>query len=197
MDSILLILTKGSNIIKKSCFNTDGEYSLTISSKDALGNVSVSDLTNKQADISFVVDKTLPLCNILNLKSDTTYGADEKNVQISVSDNIKLAKVSVFLNGDEIMNLSETELERLAQASQNISFDIKSKSSAQNLEVIFEDKAGNSDTVKISGFYVTTNPWIRFKNNPTLLILFSVVTIVITIAIVGLVIALKKKQKNH
>ncbi|MDE7156557.1 MAG: hypothetical protein K2O02_01075 [Lachnospiraceae bacterium] len=148
MDSILLILTKGSNTIKKSCFNTDGEYSLTISSKDALGNVSVSDLTNKQADISFVVDKTLPLCNILNLKSDTTYGADEKNVQISVSDNIKLAKVSVFLNGDEIMNLSETELERLAQASQNISFDIKSKSSAQNLEVVFEDKAGNSDTVK-------------------------------------------------
>lgn len=223
MDSILLILTKGSNTIelkegvdyslekrisdntwceyiytiKKSCFDTDGEYSLTISSKDALGNISVSDLKNKQADISFVVDKTLPLCNILNLKSDTTYVADVKNVQISVSDNIKLAKVSVSLNGDEIMNLSETELDRLAQDSQNISFDITSKSAAQSLEVVFEDKAGNSDTVKVSGFYVTTNPWIRFKNNPTLLILFSAVVIVITFATVGFVITVKKKHKNH
>ena len=223
MDSILLILTKGSNTIelkegvdyslekrisdntwceyiytiKKSCFDTDGEYSLTISSKDALGNISVNDLKNKQADISFVVDKTLPLCNILNLKSDTTYVADVKNVQISVSDNIKLAKVSVSLNGDEIMNLSETELDRLAQDSQNISFDITSKSTAQSLEVVFEDKAGNSDTVKLSGFYVTTNPWIRFKNNPTFLILFSAVVIVITFATVGFVIAVKKKHKNH
>ncbi|MCI8668523.1 MAG: hypothetical protein HFI34_03200 [Lachnospiraceae bacterium] len=223
MDSILLILTRGSNAIelkegadyslekrisentwceyiytiKKSCFAADGEYSLTISSKDALGNVSVSDLNNKQADISFVVDNTLPLCNILNLKSDATYGANEKKVEISVSDNIRLAKVLVFLNGDEIINLSETELEILAQESQNISFDITSKSTAQNLEVVFEDKAGNSDTVKVSNFYVTTNPWIRFKNDSTMLILFLAVAMVIAFGTVGTVITLKKKHKNH
>lgn len=196
MDSILLILTKGSNTIelkegrdyslekrvsettwceyiytvKKSCFDTDGEYSLTISSKDALGNVSVSDLKNKQADISFVVDKTLPLCNVLNLKSDTTYGADKKNVEISVSDNIRLAKVSVILNGDEILNLAEPELDSLAQEDQNISFDIASKSKAQSLEVLLEDKAGNRQKTEIRDFYVTTNPWIRFRTNPVWLV---------------------------
>lgn len=223
MNSILLILTKGSNTIelkegvdytlekkisadkwcqyiytiKKSCFDTDGEYSLTISSKDALGNISVSDLENKQADISFVVDKTLPLCNILNLKSNTTYAADGKNIELSVSDNIKLAKVSVFLNGVEIVDLSETELDRLAQADQNISFDITSKSTAQNLEVVFEDKAGNSDTVKISNFYVTTNPWIRFKTNPAWRILFIAGVVVITFGIIGIIVVKKKKKHNY
>ncbi len=221
MNSVFLVLTRGSSTIelkegvdytiekiisndkwcryvytiKKSCFDSDGIYSLSISSKDALGNISVNDLEAKQADISFVVDKTLPLCNIINLKSNETYATDRKSVEIAVSDNIKLAKVSVFLNGAEVMNLSETDIDSLVQADKNITIDILSKSTAQNLEVVFEDKAGNRDTAKISGFYVTTNLWIRYRTNPTWIAL-SIAGVLVIIGGILIIIAAKKKRNN-
>lgn len=222
MDSVVLTLSRGSSsmelkegvdftiqkntgseqwseyvyTIKKSCFTEDGIYSLSISSKDGSGNISVSDLETKASELSFAVDKTSPICNVMNLKSGTTYATDSKHVEFTVSDNIMLSKVSVLLNGEELLNLTEETLRQIADSDENISFDIANSDSAQTIVIRYADKAGNEGITEIKDFFVTTNLWIRYTNN-TALMVSTIAGAAAVLGLVAFVLMFRKKAGRH
>lgn len=222
MDSVILTLSRGSSskelkegvdftvqkntgseqwceyvyIIKKSCFTEDGLYSLSISSKDISGNISVSDLEAKASELSFVVDKTSPICNVMNLKSGTTYATNSKRVEFTVSDNIMLSKVSVLLNGTELLNLTEETLRQIADNGENISFDIPNSDSVQTVVIQYADKAGNEGIMEIKDFYVTTNPWIRYTNNTPLMV-STIAGAVTVLGLAAFILMFRKKAGRH
>lgn len=222
MDSVILTLSRGSSskelkegvdftvqkntgseqwceyvyIIKKSCFTEDGLYSLSISSKDISGNISVSDLEAKASELSFVVDKTSPICNVMNLKSGTTYATNSKRVEFTVSDNIMLSKVSVLLNGTELLNLTEETLRQIADNGENISFDIPNSDSVQTVVIQYADKAGNEGITELKDFYVTTNPWIRYTNNTPLMV-STIAGAVTVLGLAAFILMFRKKAGRH
>lgn len=222
MDSVIVTLTRGSAsyelkkgvdftvdklvkgeqwceytyTINKSCFVEDGVYSVSLASKDKAGNVSASDIEAKKAELSFVVDKTAPICNVLNLNSDKTYAANNKTVEFSVSDNILLSSVSVMLEDKNILSLKENEIKKIVDSGKNISFDVGSSDNARKVVISYVDKAGNESSTIIDNFYVTTSLWIRYKTNTTWIVIsIAIGAVLIGGVSTGIVIVRKKENR--
>lgn len=188
-------------------FNADGVYSLTVESDDKAGNEAKNDQDTKNTAINFGVDSTLPIINIENLESKTTYALDNMTVTMSVKDNLKLAKVIVELDGAEYKTWSAEELEEIIKNGGNFSFDIAGDSTdAHNLVVYAIDAAGNGEKIsdtelpanaeKVEDFYVTTNLWVRYYTNKPLFFGSIAGVIVLSGLIVFLVVYKKKKNEK-
>lgn len=188
-------------------FATDGVYSLTIESDDKAGNAAKNDQDTKDKAINFGVDSTLPIINIENLESKTTYALDNMTVKMSVKDNLKLTKVIVEFDGKEYKTWSAEELEAIIQNGGNFSFDIFGDSTnAHNLVVYAIDAAGNGEKIsdtelpanaeKVEEFYVTTNLWVRYYTNKPLFFGSIAGVIVFAGLIVSLVVYKKKRMRK-
>lgn len=188
-------------------FAADGVYSLTIESDDKAGNAAKNDQDTKNTAINFGVDSTLPIINIENLESKTTYALDNMTVKMSVKDNLKLTKVIVELDGKEYKSWSGEELEAIIQNGGNFTFDISGDSTdAHNLVVYAIDAAGNGEKIsdtelpanaeKVEDFYVTTNLWVRYYTNKPLFFGSIAGVIVLAGLIVFLVVYRKKKNEK-
>lgn len=189
-------------------FAADGVYSLTIESDDKAGNAAKNDQDTKNTAINFGVDSTLPIINIENLESKTTYALDNMTVKMSVKDNLKLTKVIVELDGKEYKSWSGEELETIIQNGGNFTFDISGDSTdAHNLVVYAIDAAGNGEKIsdtelpanaeKVEDFYVTTNLWVRYYTNKPLFFGSIAGVIVLAGLIVTLVVYKKKKNEKN
>lgn len=148
----------------------------------------------KAAELTFAVDRTIPICNVMNLKSNTTYAVDSKRVEFTVSDNIMLSKVSVLLNGTELLSLTEDTLRQIADSGENISFDISNSDSAQNIVIQYVDKAGNEGITEMKDFYVTTNLWIRYTTN-TPLVISTLIGVATVLGLAAFILIYRKKIK--
>ena len=188
-------------------FENDDNYSVIVESKDEAGNRAKNDMDVKDAVIKFGVDSTLPNISIENLESRSTYVGTSHTVNMTIRDNLKLAKVIVMLDGKQHIEWSGDALEEVLKNGDSFSFDISGDStSAHNLIVYAVDAAGNgeiiSDTelpenaVHVERFYVTTNLWIRFYTNTPLLIGSIVAVLLIAALIVVLVVRKKKKAEK-
>lgn len=187
-------------------FDADGVYSLTVESDDKAGNEAKNDQDTKDKAINFGVDNILPIINIENLKSKTTYALDNMTVTMSVKDNLKLTKVIVELDGAEYKTWSAEELEEIIKNGGNFSFDIAGDSTdAHNLVVYAVDAAGNGEKVsdtelpanaeEVEDFYVTTNLWVRYYTNKPLF--FGSIAGVIVLAGLIVFLVVYKKKKNE
>lgn len=187
-------------------FDADGVYSLTVESDDKAGNEAKNDQDTKDKAINFGVDSTLPIINIENLESKTTYALDNMTVEMSVKDNLKLTKVIVELDGKEYKTWSAEELEEIIKNGGNFSFDIAGDSTdAHNLVVYAIDAAGNGEKIsdtelpanaeEVEDFYVTTNLWVRYYTNKPLF--FGSIAGVIVLAGLIVFLVVYKKKKNE
>lgn len=187
-------------------FDADGVYSLTVESDDKAGNEAKNDQDTKDKAINFGVDSTLPIINIENLESKTTYALDNMTVTMSVKDNLKLTKVIVELDGAEYKTWSAEELEEIIKNGGNFSFDIAGDSTdAHNLVVYAIDAAGNGEKIsntelpanaeEVEDFYVTTNLWVRYYTNKPLF--FGSIAGVIVLAGLIVFLVVYKKKKNE
>lgn len=187
-------------------FDADGVYSLTVESDDKAGNEAKNDQDTKDKAINFGVDSTLPIINIENLESKTTYALDNMTVTMSVKDNLKLTKVIVELDGAEYKTWSAEELEEIIKNGGNFSFDIAGDSTdAHNLVVYAIDAAGNGEKIsdtelpanaeEVEDFYVTTNLWVRYYTNKPLF--FGSIAGVILLAGLIVFLVVYKKKKNE
>lgn len=185
-------------------FAADGVYSLTVESDDKAGNKAKSNLDTKGAEMTFGIDSTLPIINVENLESKTTYALEELTVNMSVMDNLKLARVVVELDGEDYRVWSDSELEAIIQDGGNFSFDISGDSTeAHRLIVYAVDAAGNGEKVSstelpgnaetIEDFYVTTNLWVRYYTNRGLLV-GSIAAVMLVIGSVVFAIVFKKRK---
>ncbi len=188
-------------------FADDAVYSITVESDDAAGNDAKNDQDTKDTAISFGVDDTLPIINIENLDSKTTYALDNMTVKMSIEDNLKLAKVIVELDGKEYKVWTAEELEEIVKNGGNFSFDISGESTdSHNLVVYAVDAAGNGEKIsdaelpanaeKVEEFYVTTNLWVRYYTNKPLFF-GSIAGVILVAGLIVFLIVYKKKKKEE
>ena len=187
-------------------FESDGVYSITIESDDEAGNMAKNDHDTKNTEINFGIDSTMPIINIENLESRSTYATENLVVDMSIRDNLVLSKVIVELDGKEIKVWSADELTEIVKDGGNFSFDIPGDSiEAHRLVVYAVDAAGNGEKISgdalpenaevVDNFFVTTNLWVRYYTNKPLF--FGTIGGVILIAGLIVFLVVYKKKKNE
>lgn len=184
--------------IKASCFEKEGNYVTNIYSEDAAHNSTTN--KTKAKTIEFTVDKTAPTMVVSNLADRGRYKENTHEFTLNVKDNIYLAYVEVYLDGELFKRFEEDEI---AQLNGELLVDIASSNQYQTIELVSCDKAGNiskevydpETNKQVPASYkvlVTQNSFVQFINNTPLLI--SV--IVIFVAIIVLIIVLVKRKKD-
>ncbi len=189
-------------VIKKSTFEDEAAYTLLITSTDAAGNESFSNTNSsvykdsRQAEVAFIVDRTIPDVVVNNLEGGGHYSVESKEVEIIANDDNRLQKVVLTLNGEQIAAYNE---EQLDENGGKLSLTINSSESLQNLKIEAVDAAKNStnDTeeteVKFVDFLITTNLFIQYINNPALVI-STIAGVTLLIALIAFLIYKKKKK---
>lgn len=183
--------------IKASCFEEEGNYVINIYSEDAAHNSTTN--KTKAKTIAFTVDKTAPTMVVSNLTDRGRYKENMHEFTLNVKDNIFLAYVEVYLDGELFKRFEEDEI---AQLNGELPVDIASSNQYQTIELVSCDKAGNiskevydpETNAQVPASYrvlVTQNSFVQFINNPPLL----VSVIVIIVAIAGLIVVLVKRKK--
>lgn len=184
--------------IKASCFEEEGNYVLNIYSEDAAHNSTTN--KTKAKTIAFTVDKTAPTMVVSNLTDRGRYKENVHEFTLNVKDNIFLAYVEVYLDGELFKRFEEDEI---AQLNGELPVDIASSNQYQTIELVSCDKAGNiskevydpETNAQVPASYrvlVTQNSFVQFINNTPLL----VSVIVIIVAIAGLIVVLVKRKKD-
>lgn len=178
-------------------FEDDGVYRITLHSKDAADNVAENTLDTKNMEIGFGVDKTPPSVVVANLEAEKTYAEEMKNVVLTADDNLKLASVSVYLDGVECRSWNTKEVEQVLTSNEPFNFDIAGDSKkVHNVKIVCVDEAGNPMEMEITDFYVTTDLLVRFFNNKILF--FGVLGgIGVLIALLILFIVMKRRKRDQ
>ncbi len=180
--------------VHKSVFEKDGVYKLVLHSKDGAENISENILESKDAEISFGVDKTAPNIVVANLESKKTYAVDNMTVIMSANDNLKLTDVTVYLDDKMEKEWKDSALEEMIDQDGELQFDIPGTSNkAHTVKIVCHDAAGNEAVQEITGFYVTTNIWVRYFNNKPLF--YGSICGVIVVLGAGVFFVLRRRKK--
>ena len=129
-------------------FDGDARYTVSIHSHDEAGNINISDAEKKNAEVSFCIDKTKPLCIPLNIANNSTYKGESYTARLSVSDNIVLKNIRVYVDGLPVSTRLDDD---------ECSFNIPNSSSAREICVVLTDMAGNEEEYYYKNILVTTN----------------------------------------
>ena len=179
--------------INQSVFSEEGEYIITVNSKDIAGNSS--DNTSKNKGVSFVVDKTPPTQVVTGVEDNGIYTQASLPVTVEVYDNIAVNELKVTLNG-ETKTYTEKEIN---QNSGKINIDIASSEKQQVLEVSCVDYAGNTADTQTFRFTVSTNAFITFKakymSKPIFWILAGCAVVAAAGGITGFIFIRKRKKE--
>lgn len=125
--------------ISSDCFEEEGLYYLICASEDRAWNTG--DNRMEKEKIEFAVDKSAPFILLTGVEEDGIYRNKEKTVTLECGDNLALQRVSVWLNGKEILQNAEEEQEIVLKQSEDW----------QTIRVVAADKAGNiRDTGEMS-----------------------------------------------
>ncbi|WP_019153866.1 InlB B-repeat-containing protein [Robertmurraya massiliosenegalensis] len=146
-------------LIKKELFSGDGRYTVGIYSEDAAGNINENIDEEKEAEISFGIDKTNPVIVPIDIESGEQYPVDRKDVTISIKDNLVLDGASIYLNDKKVDHQENGE---------NFTFNIPSSNEKQNVRIVAVDAAGNELTKEVKDLIVSTNVFVRWYNNTQL-----------------------------
>ena len=125
---------------------------------------------------------------------------DNLPVEMTVSDNLQLASVKVFLDGEDnlLKEWSEEEIRNMENDRMNFDFNISGESKqSHKLLVVAVDSAGNEQREEITGFYVTKDLFVRFVNNKPLLYSSIAILTMLLAGGIGLAIFLKNKKKRY
>lgn len=179
-------------------FADDGVYRLTFHSEDAAGNIAENTLDTKDKEIGFGVDKTKPNVVITNLENGKTYPLESLTVSMSVSDNLLLKSIVVYLDdyNKAYKTWNEKEIADIIAKKGEFTFDVSGDSTgAHKVKVVCTDAAGNEQVEEITDFYVTTNLFVRYYNNKALF--FGSIGGVILIAGLAIALVVAKKKKKQ
>lgn len=178
-----------------SNFTEDGIYSIKISSVDSAGNVADNTLDTKVKNLTFAVDNTPPELFVTNVISGETYPVASLNAIISATDNIQVASLELYLDGEKVQGWNEEQIRESLLNSENLSYEIPGNStSPHNMKLICYDKADNCTEIELEKFYVTTNILIRLLTNK--LLVFCILTIIAAMLLLTTVVVLIKRKRR-
>lgn len=167
-----------SYVIDKKAFDKDGKYLIQIYSHAEEG----TDYSSVSEEYSFVLDTVKPEIIVSGVESNKQYHEYEKKVTIDVRDMSGINEIHVTLNGKDV---------NLDKSNGVYSFKISESSGPQNLVVTVTDKAGNTSTVEVSKFLVTSSTWVFLINQ-----LWFKLGIGALIAFIAAIIALLFKHRH-
>ena len=147
--------------INAKVFQNDSKYIVSLYSVDAAGNINENIDEAKKAEVWFGVDKTSPVVVPIDLEDGKTYSVDNKNITVSISDNLVLNNAKIYLN-DEEKNYNVN--------GEDYTFNIDSLNSSQKVKIVAVDAAGNEFVKEIGNFYVTTNIFVNWYTNTPLFV---------------------------
>ena len=177
-------------------FANDGRYRITLSDKDEAGNIR----TNSEEPIEFYVDTTAPMLeNVIGLE-EAIVNADKQTISYTISDEIALASIKVYVNDQMISEVKEFEDLTTYNGAFTIAAGIK-----QKVRIMAEDIAGNVlDTSDVSfetaytfhdEITVSRNFWIRWYANKSFF-WGSIAAIASGIVIGGIFLSARKMKEN-
>lgn len=172
-------------------FEEEGTYILTIYSEDRASNTS--DNSSKGKNIEFVVDKTKPSILVSGVENDGQYREHSRQITLDVQDNIRLAEVTVQIDGEETV-FSAAEVE---EADGKLTLTAGSANHWQNMSVTAYDAAGNEETSEELRFLITANILVQFFMNKPLF--YGTLAVIAVLAAGGwrLWLAAKKRKKEE
>ena len=162
----------------------------------------------EKTNLAFVVDRTKPVVTINGVTSDKIYTKDSQHVKVTISDDVLLTKVAIYINGDAnpILELEAKDFGDYFVDGQFVwEYDFKESGEKQQIEVKCWDAAENNNLSEeleigdiVDNFLVSTN----FKDQAKFWIVNNVLPfVIICVAIVGaftmiiLFIASRKRKK--
>ena len=174
--------------IKANAFEDEGVYKVITTSKDEAAHNSRNDMKRKHGSLSFGVDRTNPNVIFSNIQNGKVYAEDGKSVTILIKDNLLLESAKITVNGKVFKEYNGT-------VPESIEVPLLSKNTAQSIEVLAVDAAGNTQVQTVDNIYITKNPWIRFTHYKYMRPIIAAICGV-GIAIVAIVVK-KRKSKNE
>lgn len=177
-------------------FADDGVYRLTFYSEDIAGNIAENTLDTKNTEVSFGVDATKPNIVVANLENNVTYAMENLTVNMSISDNLLLRHITVYLDdyNTPYKTWTAEEIEAIIAENGEFTFDIDGNStSAHKVKIVCVDAAGNEQVEEITDFFVTTNLWVRYYTNKPLFF-GSIAGVILIGGMVVFLVAYKKKK---
>ena len=144
-------------IIAAGNFMGDGRYHVSVRSSDLAENVNTSSgfydrAANGEAaaEVSFILDETDPVITGLSVNDGDVIEAEEYEGTFRVVENIGVADVKVFVDGQEAMAKGDEY--------GNYSFRVKRAACTdRELEIVATDLAGRTGEAGAKGFRVTTS----------------------------------------
>lgn len=191
-------------VISKENFVADGIYKISISSKDATGNVPENS-NYEDKNIVFRVDNSAPeITSIVGLEKDS-YDATEQKVSYVVFDAIGLKSIKIYLDGEILEEITDFTADLNNYSGD---FIIPEKDSERTVRLVVEDLAGNiidTDSEAFTSAYafnskvtVTTDDMARFMSqlhSNTPLLIGSVVGTAGVAALAGVGIHFRMKRR--
>lgn len=182
----------------KESFTQEGIYNIIFYSKDQAGNEVNNTLTEKKAEITFVVDNSIPTVIIEGAETGEIYTEETRNVNVYVADNFKLQKAYFYLV-DEDGNIIQTYdyMDLVEQEGEIATLSLPGSNKKMTLQYYAMDEAGNEITTMqerktAAGFRITTNAWTRYIYNKKAV----VVSVFLTTGIVILAIVFVKRRRK-
>lgn len=128
-------------IFKKN-FEKEGQYVVTVFSKDAAENQSDNNV--QDLEIAFAVDKTAPSIVVTNLEDHGIYPQDQLIFYMDVQDNMCLKGMSLFINDEEVQSYEQEEL------TGAVSYKLEASDQPMDITVTAVDAVGNLSEKKFS-----------------------------------------------
>lgn len=171
--------------LAEETFSREGIYNISISSKDAVGNVS--DNKSKDMEMEFCIDNTKPVCIISGVSENQEFEQGvSANIVVEAYDNIKFADMKIMVNGEEL----KTEKDMV---DGKVSFTIAPVKGDQTLTVICHDAAGNEELQEIHFSFDVG----ALGSHAWLIILLVVLLVLIATILIFFIIAKRRKTDRN
>lgn len=146
-------------VIYKDNFKGEGNYLLTLYSRDRARNPS--DSSKKKKRIAFAVDKTAPSVLYSGVADKGRYWKNRQEITLDIQDNICLSEVKVNINGRELVY----DTAAMEKMEGRIRIQAEKASRWQEMTVTACDAAGNRKRTETIRFLITSNLLVQLLRN--------------------------------
>ncbi|MGN0449498.1 MAG: hypothetical protein ACI4G0_03965 [Ruminococcus sp.] len=146
--------------LDNSYFEKDSEYSVTLTTHDRAGNISMN-TDNELALVNFTVDRTAPIISS-NIYSGQTIEAENYDVVLKIAENnLDKSTLKVFVGGESVEWKEDAD-------NNSYSFNVEEKGLDEYTIVVeAKDLADNaSEKYTVTGVRITNNKFILLILNP-------------------------------
>lgn len=141
--------------INKKNFVKEGQYVVTLLSKDVANNQTDSNVQDKT--IAFAVDKTGPGIAVSGIEDNGIYQQENLKVNANIQDNMCLKEVNIYRNEQKYKSYGREELE---ETYGTITFTLSQSDEPIQLQIEAIDEVGNTTIKEYNNVLITTKEYV-------------------------------------